>query len=215
MAPRRAPGYHRHSLLGRGAITATAIAAVLALGTTSASAEDAKKKKPTSYWSVMFLGGVLSPQGKMADTHKAALSTGLRISWTHKSGLGLAVHGEYSPLPRRLGSLAPLETYESHFGVATIGPRFIFGKGFARIWASGGGGVSFEHSTRKFRDDMGRPDEETSDEVVPVGVAATGIELHVMKSGGIILAGTYTKTFKSDVPRKYYALIGGLVFTFK
>jgi len=198
---------------------ATAIAAALfvtaALTARPASADSKKKKKHASYWSVTFQGGVLSPQGPMADTHKAALTTGLRVSWTHKIGLGIEVQGEYSPIPRRLGALDPLETYESHFGVASMGPRFVLGTGFARLWASAGGGVAYEHSTRKFRDDMGRPAETSTDDVIPVTVAATALELHFMKSGGLVVAGTYTKTYKTEQVRKYYALIGGLVFTFK
>lgn len=201
--------------MGKASVVSLALAGVLLATAAPAAAEDDSKPKDGSFWSVTFLGGVLSPQGTMADTHKAALATALRVSWTHKSGLGLAVHGEYSPLPHRLGALAPLETYETHFGVATIGPRFVLGRGFARLWVSGGGGVSYEHSTRKFRDDMGRPAEETRDEVVPIVTAATALELHVMKSGGLVVAGTYTKTYKTSVVRKYVALVGGLVFTFQ
>lgn len=207
--------YHYPTLLGKGSVSIALVGALLALAAPAAAEDDSANVKGVSFWSVTFLGGVLSPQGPMADTHKAALLTGARVSWTHKSGFGIVVHGEYSPLPRRLGALAPLETYETHFGVATIGPRFVLGRGFARLWASGGGGVSYEHTTRKYRDDMGRPVEETNDDVAPVVVATTGLELHFMKSGGVLVAGTYTKTYKRAVPRKYVALVGGLVFVFK
>ncbi len=147
----------------------------------------------------------------MANTHKAGLSAGGRIAWTHKSGLGMEIQAEYSPLPRRLGALQPLETYETHFGVGTAGPRFILGRGFARAWVSGGGGIAFERATRKYRGAV----EDTTTEVVPVGVATTGIELHIMNGGGLVVAGTYTKTLKAaSLRRKYLAVIGGLVFTF-
>lgn len=197
------------SLVGRVKITVAAIVAIVGGQLGSAAAEPDETKQPVSFWSVSFLGGVLSPMGTMKETHKRGLSAGARIAWTHKTGLGIEVQTEYSPLPRT--NLMPLETYETHFGVATIGPRFILGSGFARAWIGGGGGVAFERSARKYRGAV----DDTETTVVPVINAASGLELHIMNNGGLVLSGAYTKSYKTSDVRKYYSLVGGLVFTFK
>src|SRR5678815_3245622 len=79
----------------------------------TARADDEPKSDeshPTSYWHVSFLGGVVKPLGDNADNHDLGLLAGGRIGWSHRVGLGLAISGFYSPLPRKTDPLLPLVT---------------------------------------------------------------------------------------------------------
>src|SRR5215213_1944739 len=100
-------------------VSAVVAAVLIVTAVRPALADDAR----TSYWSVSLLGGALVPLPDMNETHQPGLLAGARIGWTSRSGLGLEVAGSYSPLPRRPQDEV---TYDSHYGVATLGPTVTF-----------------------------------------------------------------------------------------
>ena len=188
------------------------IITVLAVAATSAHAED-KKSKRSSYWQISFLGGLLTPRVAMGDTFKPSLVAGGRFGWTSKMGLGVDVTANYSPLPRK--DVPELTTFETHFGVTTLAPRFTLPWKALRFWVTGGGGIAVERTRRLYRD---QPEELTT-KYAPAASAGGGIDLHLLSSGGLTIAANYTKVYKylgeTGLHYKYYNLTGGLAFVFR
>jgi len=158
----------------------------------TARADDEPKSDeshPTSYWHVSFLGGVVKPLGDNADNHDLGLLAGGRIGWSHRVGLGLAISGFYSPLPRKTDPLLPLVTYENHFAVLVGGPQLSLVWKRLRVWMAAGAGLAMERARR------------------------------FIASGGLVIAGDYTRTFKdlgfSTAPYQLADLSAGIVFLFR
>jgi hypothetical protein len=194
--------------------------AAMVIQTAPARAEEAKPDapdaaKPSSYWHVSFLGGVVKPIGDSADTHDLGLAAGGRIGWSHKVGLGLAISGFYSPLPRQDDPLDVLTTYESHFGALTAGPQLSLVWKRLRIWTSAGGGMALERSRRFYRNLL----EEKRTEKGLAATVSAGAELHFISNGGLVVAGNYTRTFRdlafSTDPYTLADVSAGLVFLFR
>ena len=210
MATFAAPRYHAVVRLP------TLLLASILVQLSPAHAQEAQpdEDRPTSYWHVSFLGGLLKPLADTADTHDYGLVAGGRIGWSHRSGLGLAVGGYYSPLPR-LDSIDPLETYESHFVVLTGGPQLSLMWKKLRVWMAGGGGMAYERSRRFYRNVA----EESKSESGLAASASAGVELHFISSGGLVIAGNYVRTFKTLAfsTERYQLgdLSAGLVFLFR
>ncbi len=194
-------------------LPALLLASIL-LQVSPAHAEEEKADRPTSYWHVSFLGGLLKPLAETADTHDYGLVAGGRIGWSHRSGLGLSVGGYYSPLPRQ-DSIDPLETFESHFVVLTGGPQLSLVWSKLRVWVAGGGGMAYERSKRFYRNVA----DETRSEQGMAASASAGLELHFISSGGLVVAGNYVRTFRTlAFSTERYQLgdvSAGLVFLFR
>lgn len=182
--------------------------------TAPARAEE-KPKGAESYWSIGFLGGVLAPQGDMSDTHKEGLTAGGRLGWTSRSGFGLYVAGQYSPLPRR-ATADPLESFETHFGTVTLEPTFTLRWRRLRLWLSAGGGASAERTRQLYRGSKG----PRKTDYVPAASATAGLELHLFSGGGLVVQGNYTKLFGElgfidGLEYQFANLTGGVVFLFR
>jgi hypothetical protein len=188
------------------------VASVLVLAT-SAHAEDKESNKSQSYWHISFLGGLLTPRTDMGDSYKPSLVASGRFGWTSTTGIGVDVTADYSPLPRR--DVPELTTFETHFGVTTLAPRFTLSWRAVRLWASAGAGVAVERTRRLYRDQS----EDLINKYAPATCAGGGLDLHLLSSGGITFAANYTKVYKvlsePGVHYKYYNLTGGLVFVFR
>ncbi|HTM22526.1 MAG TPA: hypothetical protein VL172_18520 [Kofleriaceae bacterium] len=184
----------------------------------TARADDEPKSDeshPTSYWHVSFLGGVVKPLGDNADNHDLGLLAGGRIGWSHRVGLGLAISGFYSPLPRKTDPLLPLVTYENHFAVLVGGPQLSLVWKRLRVWMAAGAGMAMERARRFDRNLLV---EKKTEEGMAAGASA-GVELHFIASGGLVIAGDYTRTFKdlgfSTAPYQLADLSAGIVFLFR
>ncbi|HUH03102.1 MAG TPA: hypothetical protein VML75_13995 [Kofleriaceae bacterium] len=182
--------------------------------TASAHAEN-KPKGAEAYWSIGFLGGVLAPQGDMSDTHKAGLAAGGRLGWTSRSGLGLYVAGQYSPLPRRATG-DPVESFETHFGTLTLEPTFTLRWRRLRLWLSAGGGAAAERTRHVYRGMNG----QRRTDYVPAASATAGLELHLFSGGGLVVQGNYTRLFGElgfvdGLEYEFANLTGGVVFLFR
>jgi hypothetical protein len=182
-----------------------------------ARAEEPKPetKPPSSYWHVSFMGGVVKPLGTAADTHDMGLVAGGRIGWSHKVGLGVAISGFYSPLPRKDDPLDLLTTYESHFGLLTAGPQLSLVWKRLRVWTAAGAGMALERSRRFYRNVL---EEKRTEKGLAANVSA-GLELHFISNGGLVVAGNYTRTFRdlafSTDPYTLADVSAGLVFLFR
>ena len=110
--------------------------------------DDGEEPAKKSYWSVSFLGGLLNPLSSMGDSHKRALAAGGRFGWTSKMGLGIDFAADYSPLPRK--NVQDLWSYQTHFVLATVGPKMTLGSKKLRVWVAAGGGVAFERTEAKY-----------------------------------------------------------------
>ena len=189
-------------------------AVMLALVAGPARAEDAKPNGDRySYFGVSFVGGMLTPRTDFGDSHKRGLIAGGRFGWTSKRGLGLDVTADYSPLLRR--DVPELTSFETHFAVATLAPRFTLRWRAFRFWVAGGGGIAFERTRELFREES----VDVTSAYAPAASGGGGIELHLLSSGGLVIAADYTKVFGElvypDVYYKFYNLRGGLVFVFR
>jgi len=184
------------------------------LWTTAARADDEPSSPPpTSYWHVSFMGGVLEPLSTTADDHELGLVAGGRVGWSHRSGLGLAIGGFYSPLPRK--ETDPVETHDSHFGVLTAGPQLSLQWKKLRIWMAAGAGMAYERTRHLVRNAL----VDKKSEYGSAGTASAGIELHFIDAGGLVVAADYARTFRSlAYATDHYQLAtatAGLVFLFR
>ncbi len=200
--------------LRRAAAALAALAAALSL---CPSGAEAKAKKP--YWLVSFVGGVLVPVRETADEREVGLGVGLRIGYTTKVGLGLALVAQYSPLPVSDpepgdGGAAPAaDVTENHFVTAALVPRFTLGRDVVRLTlGAGGGGIMEQTRSRPAEDETG---QTLVDSVfAPAAIGEVGIETHFWGSGGIVVTGSYLRSF-GDREAEVGSLLGGLIFTFR
>jgi hypothetical protein len=153
-------------------------------------------------YGIGFLGGVLLPLGPTGETHERALAAGLRMGYTGRSGLGVDMAIEYSPLPQR----AAAGITETHFATAGLMPRFTLGKRSLRGWVGAGGGLALQYDTLS--------DGSTQMRYEPAGMGAAALELHVLTGVGLVAMGSYTRTF-GDLGYQYVTATGGLLLTFR
>jgi hypothetical protein len=196
----------------RAAAALAVLAGVLCLAPVDAQA---KAKKP--YWLVSFVGGVMVPVGETADQREPGLGVGLRVGYTTKVGLGLALVAQYSPLPvadaPADGEGESADVAENHFVTAALVPRFTLGRDVFRLTLGAGGGGIMEQTRSR---PAGDEDAATQTESVfaPAAVGEVGIETHFWGSGGLVVTGSYLRSF-GDREAEVGALLGGLVFTFR
>lgn len=191
-------------------------ASLLALAGTDAAAESKKNASDAdSYWTIAFLGGVVLPQRNMEETHKQGLAAGGRIGWTSSVGFGVALAGDYSPLPR-VDSDDPLESFDTHFGLLTLQPTYTVRWKILRLWLGGGAGIAAERSRQNYRDMSG----ERRTDYALAAAGSSGLELHLFSGGGLVVTGSYAKLFDKvgfveDRTYKLVNVTGGLVFAFR
>lgn len=176
------------------------VAVSLALAAAGAwSPAAAEEMKPASgYWSMSLAGGAAFPLADYAADHEQALGAHAALGYTGASGLGLAVHAGYSPLP--VGrSEQSREVRDNHVVHAALAPRFTLGRNTLRLFLGGGGGVYFEQ----------RAETRTA----PAALAQAGLELHVLGAGGLTLGGSYVRTF-ADAAAQLASAHAGFVLTF-
>ena len=125
----------------RAAWALAALAAALC-----ARAPDAQARRRKPYWMISFVGGVLVPVGETADQRDLGLGVGLRVGYTSKIGLGLALAAEYSPLPVVEGGAEADVVTENHFIAAALLPRYTIGTGAFRVTLGAGGGGIMEQT---------------------------------------------------------------------
>jgi hypothetical protein len=194
--------------------TAAAVAALAAIVSLCPAGAEAKAKKP--YWLVSFVGGVLVPVGETADQREVGLGVGLRVGYTTKIGLGLALVAQYSPLPVSDppdGAAPAADVTENHFVTAALVPRFTLGRDVLRLTLGAGGGGIMEQTRSRPADD---PNGQTLVDSVfaPAAIGEVGIETHFWGSGGIVVTGSYLRSF-GDREAEVGSLLGGLIFTFR
>ena len=194
--------------------TAAAVAALAAIVSLYPAGAEAKAKKP--YWLVSFVGGVLVPVRETADQREVGLGVGLRVGYTAKIGLGLALVAQYSPLPVSdpPGGAAPAaDVTENHFVTAALVPRFTLGRDVFRLTLGAGGGGIMEQTRSRPADDQNG--QTLVDSVfAPAAIGEVGIETHFWGSGGIVVTGSYLRSF-GDREAEVGSLLGGLIFTFR
>lgn len=191
------------------------IACALALSAREVSAkeiEDATdsdiiaRPESGSYFSLAFAGGVLMPDGDIAERYDPGLTAQLSFGFTSSFGLGISALVAYSPLR---GQPLPGTSRESHLGQAVLAPRYVLGDGTLRVWvAAGGGAVALRERT-----ETGELAAETQQDIEPLAAGSAGLELHVFESGGIGVAGRYSRSF-GQLAAELYSITGGLVLTF-
>jgi hypothetical protein len=179
-----------------------AVIVVIVLGALPAAAR-ADTDRADGY-GIGFLGGMLLPLGATGDTHERALAAGLRMGYTGRSGLGLDLAIEYSPLPLRAADAAGVS--ETQFATAGLMPRFTLGKRRLRGWLGAGGGLALQYDTLT--------DGSTQMLYEPAGMGAVALELHVLTGVGLVAMGSYTRTF-GDLAYEYITATGGLLLTFR
>lgn len=165
------------------------------------------------YWSVSFLGGLLTPRKEMRTWYDQTLVFGGRFGWTSRSGLGIDLTADYSPLPR--DDVPELVAFETHFALATAAPRFTLRWKKLRFWVGAGGGIAVERTTELLRDAK----VATNTDWATAAVASAGVELHLVDSGGLVVAGSYARLFRDlgieGLELEFANLTGGLVFVFE
>jgi hypothetical protein len=195
----------------RRAIAAAAVLAAVALAPADVQA---KAKKP--YWLVSFVGGVMVPVAETADERKPGLGVGLRVGYTTKVGLGLSLVAQYSPLPVAdapdTGDEPAADVVENHFVSAALVPRFTLGRDVFRLTLGAGGGGIMEQSRSRPTDEDGAT--QTDSVFAPAAIGEVGIETHFWGSGGLLVTGSYLRSF-GDREAEVGALLGGLIFTFR
>jgi hypothetical protein len=154
-------------------------------------------------YGIGFLGGMLLPLGATGDTHPRALAAGLRMGYTGRSGLGVDMAVEYSPLPLHADAAAGVT--ETHFATVGLMPRFTLGNRL-RVWAGAGGGLALQYDTLS--------DGSTDILYEPAGMGAAGLELHLLTGVGLVAMGSYTRTF-GELGYQYVTATGGLLLTFR
>jgi hypothetical protein len=202
-------------LARRVAAVTAALAAALALCPADAAA---RSKKP--YWMVSFVGGALVPVGDTASERDVGLGVGLRVGYTTRIGLGVTLEAEYSPLPvagsagqtgADSGAAADVVT-DNHFAAAALVPRFTLGRDLLRLTLGAGGGGIMEQTRSHPAGDSGATRADTV--FAPAAIGELGIELHFWGSGGVVVSGSYLRSF-GDRESEIGAVLGGLIFTFR
>jgi hypothetical protein len=178
------------------------LACAVVLGVALPAAAQADTPRAGGY-GIGLLGGMLLPMGATGDTHERALAAGLRMGYTGRSGLGLDMAIEYSPLPLREPDAAGVA--ETHFATAGLMPRFTLGKR-VRVWVGAGGGLALQYDTLS--------DGSTELRYEPAGMGAAAVELHVLTGVGLVAMGSYTRTF-GELAYGYATATGGLLLTFR
>lgn len=171
----------------------------------------AERRARVGGYGTSFVGGVLIPLRDMSDSHQQGLAGGLRMGYTGRSGLGMDMAFEYSPLLRRTEE-GSTESFETHFGTAALVPRFTIGKGWLRLWLGAGGGVALEYERQLAADGVSVLD--TTTRFAPAGMGAAGIELHLLSGVGLTAMGGYTRTL-GDFTYEFVTVTGGLLLTFR
>ena len=177
------------------------LACAVVLGAVPALA--AAEKPRAGGYGIGFLGGMLLPMGATGETHERALAAGLRMGYTGRTGLGLDLAVEYSPLPLRDADAAGVA--ETHFATASLMPRFTLGNR-VRVWLGVGGGLALQYDTLS--------DGSTQMLYEPAGMGAAALELHVLTGVGLVAMGSYTRTF-GELAYEYVTATGGLLLTFR
>lgn len=196
----------------RAPAVAAALAAALILG-----APDADARPRKAYWMVSFLGGVMAPLRDTAEKRDVGLGIGMRIGYTSKIGLGLALTAQYSPLPvaepEAAGEDDVAAVVENHFAAAGLMPRFTLGRGAVRLSIGAGGGGIMEQTRSR---PAGQSASATTKDTVFAGAALgeLGLETYLWESGGLVVTGSYLRSF-GEREAEVGALLGGLVFTFR
>jgi len=169
-----------------------------------------------SHWMVSFLGGAVSPLGDTADVRDLGLAVGLRAGYTSKLGLGLAVSALYSPLSvddSSSESSGNREVTDNHFVAAALVPRFTLGRDVVRLSIGAGGGGIMEQTRTKVEID-GVTATEVDSVFAPSAVGEIGLETYLWDSGGLVVTGSYLRSF-GDRELEIGAVLGGLIFTFR
>jgi hypothetical protein len=160
----------------------------------------------TSSFDVAFGGGALVPSGPTADTTSAGLDVEGRLGWSSRLGLGLVLAVDYAPLRQKMH--AEGETKDGHLFAGTLEPRFMLGKRFVRAWLSAGPGVVVTRT--EVRDSAGAS-TVTVESGLTVG-GQGGLDFLFFDSGGLSLAGGYTRGVSSVEKVQFLAFTAGLVF---
>jgi hypothetical protein len=197
-----------HRILLASVALALATARPAAADSSLRDLPDIRDPERASYWSFAMLGGRRSPLSDAREFYDPGLAATARLAWTSSLGLGLGIGASYSPLPRR--DVSPAGTGEGHIVALTGAPQLTLGRRTLRFWLAGGGGAVIEN--RLLDGEGGQSDAEIDTQ--PAGNLASGLELHLFSSGGISLAGDYTRTL-GQRRLEFYSLLGGLVFTFR
>jgi hypothetical protein len=177
-------------------------------------AADAAKMEPEeiaphAQFTFAFAGGALFPQGSMMRETQPGLDVWGRVGWITPSGLGLVMHVEYAPLRRSAESAAD-EVVDAHLFAATAGPRFTLGRHLVRVWLAGGAGIVVERVHTTQADQSSVVAVESA-----LGVSGGGgLDLCFFGSGGITLAGAYTRGLTSGAEQDYVSVNAGLVFVY-
>lgn len=194
---------------------APALAVCAALMCAAAPDAEARPKKP--YWMISFVGGVLAPIRDTADEREIGLGVGLRVGYTTRSGVGIALSAQYSPLPvvepAAMEGGAVDDVTDNHFIAASLVPRFTLGRGTLRLTLGAGGGGIMEQTRSRPADDAEAPTSAVT-VFAPSAVGEVGIETHFWDSGGLVVSGSYLRSF-GERESEVAAILGGLVFTFR
>lgn len=188
------------------------VAAALTAAVTLAS-PDAAARPRRAYWMVSFLGGALVPVAETAERRDLGLGVGLRVGFTSKIGLGLALSLDYSPLPVAEVKGADDVVSENHFVAGAIMPRFTLGRGAVRLSLGAGGGAIMEQTrSRPAEDPMAA--QETATVFSTAAQGEVGVETYLWESGGLTFNGSYLRSF-GERDSQVAAVLGGLIFTFR
>lgn len=172
--------------------------------------EAKNEKQPKHELTVAFSGGALVPQGSMGAQTNTGLDVWGRVGWLTPSGIGLVMNVEYAPLRRAPEGGSTDEVVDSHLFAATAGPRFTIGREMLRAWLAGGAGVVVERTATS------SPAASSKVEVDSVlGVSGGGgLDICFFGSGGVTVAGAYTKGLSSGAEQQYVSVNAGLVFVY-
>jgi hypothetical protein len=132
------------------------------------------------------------------------------VGWITPSGLGLVMHLEYAPLRRSAESVGPDEVVDAHLFAATAGPRFTLGRRLLRAWLAGGAGIVVERVETTSAD---ASSVVQVDSVLGVS-GGGGVDLYFLGSGGVTVAGAYTRGLSSGAEQQYLSVNAGLVFVY-
>jgi opacity protein-like surface antigen len=182
-------------------------AAMIAVASPAAAQPESEPPAPPrkgARWSLALGGGALAPVRDMREGYQDALVAGLRFGVRARSGVGMQLGVDYSPLPRRPTST---ETFDTTYGTVVLVPSLTIGHGTLRVQVGAGGGIALEQATA--RDPV--PTSDTT--YAAAALAQVGVELHVTDGGGLILLGGATRTF-GDREYEYAWGMGGLTLEF-
>jgi hypothetical protein len=160
----------------------------------------------TAGFDIAFGGGALIPSGPMAETTSAGLDVEGRLGWSSRFGLGVVLALDYAPLRRKVQPDG--ETIGSHLFAGTLEPRFTIGKSLVRAWLSAGPGVVVERTEIH---ETGGASTVTVDSGITVN-GQGGLDFLFFDSGGLSLAGGYTRGFSSAEKYQYLGFTAGLLF---